>query len=78
MERSVWSDERIDDLVARNDTQFELLLSEIRDTRTEVRELRRDMQAEFASVRRDMFHGAIALFAALVAMYATMLVHMLT
>ena len=67
----MWSDERIDDLVASSDTRFELLLSEIR-------ELRRETQTEIRELRRDMFHGAIALFAALVAMYATMLVHTLT
>lgn len=89
MERSAWTDERLDDMTARNESQFELLRADIRGTRTdlqtemremrmEMRGMRTEMQAEFGAVRRDMFHGAIALFAALVAMYATTLVHSLS
>ena len=82
----MWSDERIDDLAARGESQFELLRTEMREARVEFREEMRDMRAEMRDmrvemhedstrIRRDMLHGAIALFAALVAMHATMLVH---
>ena len=75
MERTAWTDERLDDLAARGESQFELLLAEIRALRAEMHEGFRDMRAETTRIRRDMFHAAIALFAALVAMYATMIVH---
>ena len=92
----MWPDERIADLAARGESQFDLLRGDIREMRTEMhemraemresraefqaemREMRTEMHSEFASVRRDMFHDSIALFAALVAMYATMLVHTLS
>jgi len=64
MDRSVWTDERLDDLAARGESQFELLRSETRDLREEMREFRaemRDMRAEMHAdstrIRRDMFHG---------------------
>lgn len=68
----------------RTDLQTEMrelrtdLQTEMREMRMEMRGMRTEMQAEFGAVRRDMFHGAIALFAALVAMYATTLVHSLS
>ena len=72
MDRSVWTDERLDDLAGRGESQFELLRSETRELRAEMREFRgemRDMRAEMHAdstrIRRDMFHWAIALFAAL-------------
>jgi hypothetical protein len=78
VERSAWTDERLDDLAARGESQFDLLLAEIRALREEMHEEFREMRGETARIRRDMFHGAIALFAALVAMYATMVVHALS
>lgn len=75
VERSAWTDGRLDDLAARNDRQFELLLAEMREMRAELRDEVREVREETTGIRRDMFHGAIALFAALVAMYATMVVH---
>jgi hypothetical protein len=106
VERSAWTDERLDDLAARGDSQFELLRTEMRDAReefraemremreefraemrefrvemrefrTDMREMRAEMHAGFTSVRRDMFHGAVALFGTLAAMVAAMFVHAL-
>lgn len=73
MERSTWTDERLDDMLVRHDSQFALALGEIRELRVEIRDLRGDMQAEFRAVRRDMFHGAIAFFGSQVALLAMML-----
>lgn len=87
MERSTWSDERLDDLAARGESQFELLRAELRDARNEMhgmraefrdfraelRQLRSDMHSELVTVRRDMFHGAIAIFGSQVAIFAVLL-----
>jgi len=91
MERSTWTDERLDDMVARADSQFELLRGEIGelrgDLRREIGELREEMRGsigelreemrgsigELHAVRRDMFHGAIALFGSQVAILAVLL-----
>ena len=78
VDRSAWTDERLDDLAARGKSQFELLRTDIRELREEMREMRAEFHDETTRIRRDMFHGAIALFAALVAMYATMVVHALS
>jgi hypothetical protein len=66
MERSAWTDERLDDMVARTDSQFELLRKEIGDMRAE-------MRGEFREVRRDLFHGLIAVLGAFVALFAAIL-----
>jgi DNA anti-recombination protein RmuC len=54
MERGAWTDERLDDLAARGESQFELLVSEMRTARTELRELRADMHTELGQLRKDM------------------------
>jgi hypothetical protein len=82
VDRSVWTDERLNDLAARGESQFELLRTELRDAREESRQEMRDMRAEmhagFTSVRRDMFHGAVALFGTLAAMIVAMFAHALS
>jgi hypothetical protein len=88
MERSAWTDERLDDMVASTNTQIERLWMEIRDLRTEMREMRvemremgvqlqTEMHAGFQSIRRDMFHGAIALFGSQAALFAVLVVRAL-
>ena len=47
MERSAWTDERLDDLAATLDTNVRMLREEIAGLRT-------DMQEEFRNVRGDM------------------------
>lgn len=77
MERATWTDERLDDLVARIDSQFELLradMAEFRtEMRTEMRELRSDLTVEIRASRRDMFHGFIALFGSQAAIFAVLM-----
>jgi hypothetical protein len=84
VERSAWTDERLDDMVAANNTQFDRLWVETRDMRSEMREMRaemREMRAEmhagFQAIRRDMFHGAIALFGSQAALFAVLVVRSL-
>lgn len=83
MERSVWTDERLDDMVARHETQFELLRSEIVEMRKEMRdsssELRTEMRegfaehrAELSKVRRDLLHLTIGMIGAFAALFAAL------
>ena len=67
MERSAWTDERLDDVVARTDKQFDLIWAEMRDMRTDMRDMRCEMHDGFVAVRRDMLHGAIAIFGSQIA-----------
>jgi hypothetical protein len=88
VERSTWTDERLDDMVARHETQFELLRTEMRDTRTdlaaEMREMRSELAAEMregfaelrgemSKVRRDMLHLTIGMIGAFAALFAALL-----
>jgi hypothetical protein len=95
VERSAWTDERLDDMAERTQDQFGLLRGDLKDVRAELKDthaefraemrefraemqtMRAEMQAGFTSIRRDMFHGAVALFGTLAAMIAAMVVHTL-
>ena len=73
VERSAWTDERLDDMVARIDSRFDRLEAELAEMRIEMREGFRDLGARIDDTRRDMFHGVIAIFGALVAVFAVLL-----
>jgi hypothetical protein len=45
----------------------------MREMRAEIGQLRSDVHSEITSVRRDMFHGAIAIFGSQVAIFAVLL-----
>ncbi len=51
MERTAWTDERLDDLSRRMDAGFERVDRDIRDLRTEMREGFGEVRAEFAAMR---------------------------
>jgi hypothetical protein len=72
MERSVWTDERVDDMVARNETRFELLHAEMRETRAEMREGFREMREELSKVNRNMLHLTIGMIGAFAALFAAL------
>ena len=55
------------------DSQFELLGAEMREMRAELGQVRSDMHSEITGVRRDMFHGGIAIFGSQVAIFAVLL-----
>lgn len=80
MERTVWSDERIDDRFAhfdRNMDQFREEMrdfrAEMRDFRSEMRDMRTEMHAGFVSLRRDMLLAFLTMTTMLVATMATIL-----
>ena len=56
MDRSEWTDERLNDMVSRLDMQVEFLREEVRGLRAELREeirsVRADMRVESSSVWR--------------------------
>lgn len=79
MERSVWTDERVDDMVAHHETQFDLLRSEISELRAEMREgfaeVRTgfaEVRAELSNARRDMLHLTIGMIGAFAALFAAL------
>jgi len=76
MERSTWTDERLDDMVARNETRFELLHDEMREMRAETRAEMRDLRAEvregFATINRNMMHLTIGMIGAFAALFAAL------
>lgn len=61
MERSAWTDERLDDLAATLDTNVKLLHEEIRALRVEMREeiggLRQEMHDGFRELRETIAAG---------------------
>ncbi|TMK63075.1 MAG: hypothetical protein E6G07_02035 [Actinobacteria bacterium] len=58
MERSAWTDERLNDLAATLDTSVKLVHDEIRalreDTRQELRGLREEVREDFRDLRQDI------------------------
>ena len=77
MERTTWTDERLDDLAHRIDTQLDRFRAEMTEFRTEIRsdmtEFRAEIRSELRESRRDMFHGFIAVFGSQVAIFAVLL-----
>ena len=64
-------------MTAAHDRQFERLWTEMRDMRAEMRDIRAEMHAGFEAIRRDMLHGAIALFGSQAALFAVLVVQAL-
>lgn len=80
MERSTWTDERLDDMVARTETSFEALRAEIAELRLEMRqgfasahEERAELGRRIDDLQGRMFQGAIAIFGSIVAVLAVLL-----
>jgi len=53
VERSTWTDERLDDKMQGIDHTFELMRDELSGMRTEMRELRQDLTSEMTGLRSD-------------------------
>ena len=68
MERSAWTDERLDDLAARLNTNISLLREDIRELRVEFRELRVDFSAWQRQIAQIGWAFAVALIGAIVAL----------
>ena len=80
MERTTWTDERLDDMVARTESSFETLRSEIAELRVEMRqgftsahEERVDLGRRIDDLQGRMFQGATAIFGSIVAVLAVLL-----
>ena len=84
IERTTWTDERLDDMVDRLEQSIGMLRDELREMRTEMhadmremrtdmREMRTEMHAGFTSLRRDMLYAVLAMSSVLVATMATIL-----
>jgi hypothetical protein len=82
VERALWTGERLDDMVDRIEKRFDQV-----DARFEhferrmdaldagMRQLRVEMHRGFESIRRDMFHGLVAMVAAFTALFGVLVVH---
>ena len=68
MERSAWTDERLDDLAASMDRNFALVRADISDVRAEIRALRADISAWQRQIAQIGWALAIALIGAIVAL----------
>jgi hypothetical protein len=68
MERSAWTDERLDDLVATVNMHIQLLHEEIHDVRDEVRALRADLSAWQRQIAQIGWALVVALIGAIVAL----------
>jgi len=77
MPREKWTDERLDDLNKRVDNGFEDTRDAIADTKaemragfarvdTEIRELRKEMNARFDAANRNLIGFAVAIVAAVI------------
>jgi hypothetical protein len=73
MERSAWTDERLDDLAATVDTNFGLLRDDIRGVRDELGALRADLSAWQRQIAQIGWALATALIVALVALLVAVL-----
>lgn len=70
MERSLWTDERIDDRMDRIDERFDRV-----DARFDrVDEQLREIRTELAAINARMFNGSIAMVAAMLTIFVTLLI----
>ena len=54
MDRTVWTDERLDDLAANTERSFDLLRQEFRELREENQQEHRAMRADISALRSDL------------------------
>jgi len=73
MERTVWTDERLDDSFARLNQEMRDFRAEMRDFRAEMRDMRSEIHTGFTSLRRDMLTAYLTTMGLLVATMATIL-----
>ena len=74
MERSAWTDERIDDLARRMDKGFDRVDADIRDLRRDMQSGLNEIRVELSALRVTMFRFGGAMLAALAAVIATNLI----
>jgi len=64
--REKWTDERLDDLNKKVDKGFADTKAEIKETKAEIADLRREMKEGFEALRRDLHTGAVVIIGALI------------
>jgi hypothetical protein len=69
--RESWTDARLDDFRTDIDRRFDKVEGDISELRGEMRELRAEMKSGFEAINRTMLHGVIALSAAYIAGFAS-------
>lgn len=74
MERSVWTDDRLDDLARRMDAGFGRVDADIRELRGEVRELGTELRGELGALRVTLIRVGGGIMAGLVGVIAAVLV----
>jgi DNA anti-recombination protein RmuC len=80
VERSLWTDERLDDMVDRIEKRFDDVdrRFDAVDRRFEAVDRRFDrLETKIDDLRRDMFNGFLVLFVAILGMIGTMVAHSL-
>ena len=77
MERTSWTDERLDDAMTRIDARFDRLEAEVADLRREMQsgfgDIRREMHDGFAQIHRSMYNGTLVLGAGYLGLAAAVL-----
>jgi hypothetical protein len=74
VERTAWTDERLDDLARRMDAGFERVDADIRELRAEVRGMRTELGGEIDALRVTMIRVGGGMMAGLVGVIAAVLV----
>ena len=74
MERSVWTDERLDDMVAMNERRFEEFENRMDRLERRMDEGFREIRSEIAAMNARMLHAAIVMFASQLSLFLTLLV----
>jgi hypothetical protein len=73
MERTAWTDERLDDLSRRMDSRFDRVDADVRDLRTEVRTQGVELRGEIDAVRITLIRVGGGIMAGLVGVIAAVL-----
>jgi hypothetical protein len=74
VERTAWTDERLDDLARRMDAGFERVDGDIRELRTEIRDMRAELRSEIDALRVTLIRVGGGMMAGLVGVIAAVLV----
>jgi hypothetical protein len=73
VERTAWTDERLDDLARRMDAGFQRVDADIRELRTEVRDMRTELRGDIDALRVTLIRVGGAMMAGLVGVIAAVL-----
>jgi hypothetical protein len=77
MERTAWTDERLDDLARRMAAGFERVDADIRELRLEVRGMGAELRGEIGALRVTVFRLGVVLIAAMMSGFFGMIAALL-